>query len=178
LETAYTITETLLRRFRKNDVRIVEKKGLSKDEAYKANEQTFKKLLDDRNSIVELIAEVLQPVIGVVGQNAISIEDLNDRLEKYERRLAELETMMKGVYGKAPTVPPLPGGKQPWSSTLKEAAQEVISEYQIDSLSKVRQFRSLRDASDQFFEKHKFVHKPDNFTKEGFYENVKKAQGN
>ena len=68
--------------------------------------------------------------------------------------------------------------KEEWLLTIKDAAIKVREIYDEDSMSPQRQYKSLKDASNQFFAKHEFVKYPDKkFNKNKFYENVKKSEG-
>lgn len=82
--------------------------------------------------------------------------------------------MLEAAYGRSPIISPLPDGKMPWSGQIKEAAIQIIINYGDDSKAGVKKYRHLRDASDRFFDQHKFIYKPD-LTKDMLYENVKKA---
>ena len=82
--------------------------------------------------------------------------------------------MMKRTYGSAPAISVSTKGKIPWYDTMKKAAEEIIDDYQKDEKNTIRMYRSLRDASDEYYEHHTFVRNPD-LTKDMLYENVKKA---
>ena len=69
----------------------------------------------------------------------------------------------------------LSDGKIPWHSSLKAAAEEVIKNYDKDYQNSSRQYGSLRDASNDFFDQHSFVRDP-NETKDMLYANVRKVK--
>lgn len=173
LGEAYVAGDRIVRSLNPREIKVVERRGLSRDDAYRANEQTIRRLVEHRDAIVAVVEKMVNPLIRVVGNISIGQQSQFKKLAEYEKRITELERMMAEVYGRAPVVPPLPGGKAVWGSTLKEAAAQIMREYDEDCRSNNRRFRSLRDASDDFHRRHLFVHKP-NLTSDQLYENVKK----
>ncbi len=174
LENVYGIGDVLLRRLRKDRIEIIQKEGLSKEEAHKLNEQTFSRLIEQRNAIADIIGKMLHPVIKVVAAHTVELDDLYERLYSAEKRIRELEQVMKIVEGRAPNVPDLPGGKELWTGNVKAAAMKVVQNFEADYGASMPSFRSLHDASDQFFDAYEFRDKS-RYTKEMFYASVKKA---
>ena len=117
---------------------------------------------------------MVQPLIKNVAAVNIQQRRDNDRIILLERQVIELQAMLKSVYGKSPTIPKLPNGKMPWSQSIKDAANEIIKNYETDCKADIRSYRSLRDASDEFYDCHVFTYKQ-GLSKDMLYENVKKA---
>jgi hypothetical protein len=174
LGEAYIFGNWLRRKIEKNDIHIIEKKNLTKEEAYQQNVNIFQNLIAQRDALLGVVEHMVEPLIKNVAAVNIQQRRDNDRIILLERQVIELQAMIKSVYGKSPTIPKLPNGKMPWSRSIKDAANEIIKNYETDCKEEVRSFRSLRDASDEFFDGHVFTYKQD-YSKEQLYENVKRA---
>lgn len=63
-----------------------------------------------------------------------------------------------------------------WKGTLQEAAIDVRRLYQEDQSKQVREYKNLKDAASEYFDKHKFVkYDSSKLNKENFYSLVKKS---
>jgi hypothetical protein len=174
LQTAYTAGESILDRLRGRAIRIIEQKGKTKEETYRENEKIIQELSIQRNALVQVIEQMIHPTINAAGDMSIQIDEQRKLFFDLVRRIDRLEVMMKNVYGQSPTPTPLPGAKEVWRAQLKEAAQVVCSRYKDDLTKPVHEFKDLHDASNQFWDAHYFMHKP-NLEKEQFYANVRKV---
>lgn len=173
LRNAYSFGDSLVDRLR-GKIKIVEQKGIPKEDTYRANESILNELVELRNLTAESIEMNMQPAINVVGELSIQCNEMWKRFERLEKRIRQVDAMMLGVYGKAPMVPGLPGGKRLWGKTVKKAVDEVIRECQTDFTTSGILHRSLREISDEFFDNHTFIRMP-HLEKSAFYESVKKA---
>lgn len=173
LGKAQTVGERLLRKLNRRPIKIVERPGISRDEAYSQNSKTLKLLVEQRDALTVVIADMVQPVISVVTGHSKKIDELLKEHERLEERVRQLEEMMRAAFGKVPE-PQRPPGKMLWRGQLQEAAKLVREMYNEDLSKSEPNYRDLRDASDNFFDNHVFVHKPD-LTRLQFYDNVKKA---
>jgi hypothetical protein len=104
------------------------------------------------------------------------IHKLKRRLAFVERKLSFYEEAMRSYFPNVDLASPPPPIRASWRGTLQEAGFKVADGYFGDFSNSKSGFRSLKDASDSFFARHRFPHKP-RLTKKGFYENVKKAVG-
>jgi hypothetical protein len=175
IEDAYVSSNSWLKKLSRNDIQIVQKKNLTKDEAYQQNVSIFNHLIEQRNAIVGVIESMVQPLINNAAKENIRQSIQDERIIILERQVLELTKMLNAVYGKSPGIPPLPGGKMPWGDSMKKAADEIIKIYDADAKAEKRNYRTLRDASDEFFDRYKFIYKPE-YTKVMLYENVRKAK--
>ena len=174
LGEAYSLGEMLLRKFRPRDIKIVPKPGMSADEIYRANEKTLREQISERDAIALIIDKMIHPVISVVAEDRAVLKEQARRIGELEERVREFQGMMRETTGRAPVVPALPGGKTVWGGTVKSVALDVLQAYQKDTVESTGRYRSLRDASDQFFDRYFFSKNPA-MTKEMFYEDVKKT---
>ena len=175
LEKAYLFSESFLRKLNKNNIQIVERKNLSKEEAYQLNVKIFDHLIEQRNAIIGVIEKMVQPLIKNAAGVNIQLGDHTKRISVLEDQVSELQEMLDKVYGRHPQIPPLPDGKMPWGDSLKKASEEIIKIYEADCKAEIRNYRTLRDASDDFYDRHRFTYKL-KLTKDMLYENVKKAR--
>lgn len=173
LRNAYSFGDSLVDRLT-GEIKIVEQKGVPKEDTYRANESILNELVELRNLTAESIEMNVKSSVNVVGELSIQSNEMLKRFEKLEKRIRQVDAMMQGVYRRAPMVPDLPGGRTLWSKTLKKAADEVIRECKTDLARSGSVQRSLREASDEFFDKHTFIKMP-HLEKSAFYESVKKA---
>jgi hypothetical protein len=68
--------------------------------------------------------------------------------------------------------------KEKWNRNMQEAAYKVRDIYEADMKSSTREYKDLKDASNQFFDSHVFTKYPiERLKKENFYELVKKSGG-
>lgn len=174
LEKAYLFSDSWLRRLNKNNIQIVKKKNLSKEEAYQLNVTIFDHLLEQRNAIVGVIEKMVQPLIKNAAGVNIEIGEHNKRIAALERQVDEYQKMTDKIYGGSLQIPPIPHGKQPWGDSLRNASFEIIKIWQEDCRANVKKYRSMRDVSDEFFDNHIFIHETE-LTKDQLYWNVKRA---
>jgi hypothetical protein len=173
LQSAYSVGDALIERLTKK-ISIDKQNGKIQPDSYRETGRIYEELLEQRNIVADVIEKMVQPTINVVGDISIRESEQWDMLYAMDKRLFKLEQTMKMVYGKTPSVSAFTDGKIPWYSSMKKAAEEIISLYQNDSRNSSQMYRSLRDASDEYFDSHTFVYKPD-LTKDMLYENVKKS---
>jgi hypothetical protein len=175
IEKAYIFGNKLLQKINSNDIQVIEKKNLSKEETYLLNVRTFEHLISQRDAIVSVIENMVQPLMKNVATNTIELNQQSEKILELEYQVNELQRMMSRVYGKAPNIPLLPGNKKIWNANLNEAAKEIVKKYEQDQehLPKTRKWSYLREASDEFFQSHFFPKRPDS-TPDSLYENVKK----
>jgi len=177
LDKAFVLGDSLLRTLNPKSIKIVEWEGLSKEEAYQANENTVRKLVEQRDAIAIVVEKVVQPLLQVVADLSIHQQGLYCKLAEQEKRIKELELMMREVYGCAPVIPKLPGGKKTFGGKMYEAADEVLRLYAEDSKLPPgeRRWKSETQASDSFFESHVLLNYP-LATKENLHWNVAKRK--
>jgi hypothetical protein len=173
LEKAYRNANAIRKRMEDTRIEIVQRKTLTKEEAYEKNVSAFHYLVEQRDAMIDII-DVVRPVIENVVDVNVELSHHRERISELECRIEELIELLNRVYGESPKKPLLKNGKELWCGTLREAALEIIKLYEIDNKAEVKQYRSLRNASDEYCDRHKFLHKPD-LTKDMLYENVKKA---
>ena len=173
LGKAYIIGNLILSKFKKSEIQIIEKKNLTKDEAYQQNVNIFKHLIEQRNAIKAIIEHMVQPLIKNVAGVNVELNDHNNRIVELERTVIKFQEMLFSSYVKAPVIPVLSEGKQPWKASMRDAAVEIINNFLADGNAEIKQYRHLRDASDDFYDRHQFDHKQ-NYTKDKLYANVKK----
>ncbi len=174
LENAYVFADSLSSFFRKKSIRIVQNKKLTKEESYDLNVKTYEELIDQRNAIIGM-AENMKPIITNLAGVNIKVGDHDSRIIQLERQIDELQQMLRKVYGKAPKALLSPDKKLPWTQPLKDAAIMINKNYEDDSRKEIREYLNLRAASDQFYDQHEFVYKP-NLDKPQLYDNVKKLR--
>jgi hypothetical protein len=172
LEKAYSIGDELIETLSK---KIIDdkKKGKVK-KSFGESGRIFEEIIKQRSVIVSIIEKMVQPTINVTGDHSLQLNKLWNILFELDKRIQKLEETMKNVYGSSPNISLLKDGKIPWHDTMKAAAEEIIEAYQGDEKNSIKLYRSLRDASDEYYEQHIFIRNPD-LTKDMLYENVKKA---
>jgi hypothetical protein len=170
---AKSAADRLLARLNKSSIKIVRKPGVSRDEAYAQNSKTLELLVEQRDALTTVIEDMVQPVIAAATGHSRKIQMLIKEHEFQEERIRHIEELMKTAFGDVPEQR-TSNGKKIWSGQLQEAARLVRGIYNEDLANPERKFKDLRDASDSFFARHVFVHKPD-LTRDQFYDNVKKA---
>jgi hypothetical protein len=175
MKKAYLFSNLILSKLKGTDIRIVEKKNLTKDEAYQLNVNIFQHLIDQRDAFVSLVQHMVQPLIENVAGVNIELSNQNKRVTELENQLKEYQKNLKAAFGKAPSIPPIPNSKQLWKASMVDASKEIIKNFRADKKANTKQYKDLRDASDEFFDLHEFKHKQD-YTKDLLYANVKKEK--
>jgi hypothetical protein len=129
---------------------------------------------DQKNEIAGVIDDIIEPLL----QKQADIELRQNRhsvlLHKNEKENSIFRKLFKTALKDPPIILSPTNDKIQWSKSFKDAANEIIKNYKNDLKADFKKYRSLRDASDEFFESHYFTHRP-NYTSEQLYENVKQA---
>ena len=173
LAIAYLAGNKLLAKYRKPRVHIITKHHLSSDEAYVENAKTLDGLIEQHGDIADIIDKLINPLISTIADLDSKMEISCRKISVCEKKIRFMKSMMEDVHGKSPSIPKLPRGKLLWKASMREAAEEIINNFTADGNAEIKQYRHLRDASDEFFDRHVFEHKQD-YTKEQLYANVKK----
>jgi len=172
LEKAYSTGDELIEKL---SIKLAEdNKSWNKKGVVGEGGKIYEEIIRQRNTIKSVIEKMVQPTINVTGDNSLQINRLWTILFELDKRIQNLEGSIKNIYGVAPPLSINPNGKILWYDTMKRAAEEIIDAFKRDEKNTVRLYRSLRDASDDYYEHHSFVRNPD-LTKDMLYDNVKKA---
>ncbi len=175
LGEALVYGDSLVNALRKNSIRVVKNKKLSKEEAYQLNVHTYEELIEQRKAIIGMAENMVKPMIKNLASVNIKVGDHDSRIEILERQMEEYDRMFRKVYGKSPKALLSPNKKIPWTQPLKDAAIMINKNYEDDSRKEIREYLNLRAASDQFYDQHEFIYKP-NLDKPQLYDNVKKLR--
>jgi hypothetical protein len=175
LQAARQVGDSVLVRLRK-EINIIGKIGSSKADVRRLDQQILDQLRKDKEHLAEVIDGTIQPMNGVLVEMSTDVAQLRREMLIITSRIEGYERMMQEVFDKVPQSSIKDCTRIPWVGTLKEAAIHVCERYKVDEASVVKNYRSLRDASNDFFSFHIFVYEP-TATADSFYENVKKARG-
>ena len=173
LKMVHTIGTKIAKKYRTPIIDVIEKKRLTFEQTYDENVKMLYGLLDQRSAIVEVIEKMINPLIYNQADLELKQEYNNRRLHECEMKILAMEEMLKKVYGKSPSIQPLPIEKESWKASMVEASKEIIKTFRAAKKANTKQYKDLRDASDEFFDQHEFKHKQ-GYTKDLLYANVKK----
>ncbi|MFA6468293.1 MAG: hypothetical protein WCW35_05295 [Bacteroidota bacterium] len=160
LEKAYLFGNRVIRKLDINEIQVIQKKNLTKEEAYQLNVSIFQHLIEQRDAILNIIGNMVQPAINNLAGVNIEIEILKTKNAEQDRQIKEMREMLDKIYGKHPQISNV---KKPWNASLKDASIKIIEDYKVDQklLPELRTYVDLTDATNKFYNAHDFPNRPD-----------------
>ena len=160
LEKAYLFGDRVRKKLDKNEIQVIQKKNITKEEAYQLNVTIFQHLIEQRDAILNIIGNMVQPAINNLAGVNIEIEILKAKNAEQDRQIKEMREMLDKIYGKHPQISNV---KKPWNASLKDASLKIIEDYKVDQklLPELRTYIDLTDATNKFYNAHDFPNRPD-----------------